>query len=100
MLVAFLGSSSGKPMKILSGDLLMSENSGVVFLYQSCPDPEKCLALASLSQVSTSTIHHPWEACEAEISIVLLVQANRQRHPPTAAQYSAIYRFTYKSRNR
>ena len=48
MLVAFPGSSSGKPMKILSGDLLMSENSGIVFLYQPSPHPEKCLALCRL----------------------------------------------------
>ena len=56
MLVAFPGSSSVEPMKILSGDLLMSENSGVVFLYQSCPDPEKCLALASLPLIDVSYV--------------------------------------------
>ena len=33
---------------ILSGELLMSENSGVVFLHQPSPHPEKSLALCRL----------------------------------------------------
>ena len=36
---------------ILSGELLTSENSGIVFLYQPFPHPEKCLALCRLLQV-------------------------------------------------